>query len=62
MLEPVQRKFILSVGNTRDGANHSVVVYADSVSKAVELFLQDYLKNNRIVVGISEQSQSVRKI
>ena len=62
MLAPIEKKFIFKVGNIRDSQPRSVIVYADTVSKAVELFLQDYLKNNRLVVEISEQNMASRKI
>jgi|WetSurMetagenome_2_1015567.scaffolds.fasta_scaffold1824159_2 hypothetical protein len=63
MLESPQKKYTIKVKdirNTTPGA--STIVYANSISKAMELFLQDYLKNNRLSVEIVEHNISERKI
>jgi hypothetical protein len=62
MLAPVQRKYEVRIGNIRDSQPRSIIVYADTVSTAMELFLQDYLKNNRITVEVLEQTRSTRKV
>jgi hypothetical protein len=63
MLEPVPKKYTMTVGNIRYSERcHQTVVYADSISKAVEIFLQDYLRNSMLTVEISEQVNTKRKV
>ena len=63
MLAAQDKKYAIKVNDIRNvtpGA--STIVYASSVSKGVELFLQEYLKNNRLTVEIVEHDFTVRKI
>jgi hypothetical protein len=63
MLQGQDKKFALKVSDIRNTTpNASTIVYASSVSKAVELFLQEYLKNSRLQVEIVEHDFTVRKI
>lgn len=63
MLQAQDKKYALKVKDIRNTTPAaSTIVYANSVSKAVELFLQDYLKNNRLQVEIVEHDFTVRKI
>jgi hypothetical protein len=63
MLPAQDKKYAIRVKdirNTTPGA--STIVYANSISKGVELFLQDYLKNNRLTVEIVEHNFTVKQI
>jgi hypothetical protein len=63
MMKPEPKRYTIKVKdvrNTTPGA--SMIVYANSVSHAMELFLQDYLKNNRLSVEITEHNVTERKI
>jgi len=63
MLPAQDKRYALKVNDVRNTTpNASVIVYANSVSKAVELFLQEYLKNNRLTVEIVEHDFTVRKV
>jgi len=63
MLQAQDKKYAFKVKDIRNTKpDAAVLVYANSVSKAVELFLQDYLKNNRLTVEIVEHDFTVRKI
>jgi len=63
MLQEQDKKYafkVKDIRNTTPGV--ATIVYANSVSKAVELFLHEYLKNNRLQVEIVEHDFTVRKI
>jgi hypothetical protein len=63
MLPNSEKKYSFKVKDIRNTTpNVSVSVYANSVSKAVELFLQDYLKNGRLSVEITEDTLLTRRI
>jgi hypothetical protein len=62
MLPEQQKKFEFRIKNIREAQPRSMIVYANTVSIAVELFLQDYLKNNRLCVEIVEHSSVTRRI
>jgi hypothetical protein len=44
------------------GLNNEIVATGDSVSDAVEQFLQKYLQNGKIAVEIFETSRITRKV
>lgn len=62
MLTPSKRYTmrVRNISNVNPGA--SVVVTANSVSGAVEAFLQDYLKNRQLKVEIVEDNYIRRSI
>ena len=63
MLQGQDKKYAIKVHDIRNTTpGKSTIVYANSVSIAVELFLQDYLKNNRLKVEIVEHDFTVRKL
>lgn len=63
MLPNSEKKYSFKVKDIRNTTpNVSINIYANSVSKAVELFLQDYLKNNRLSVEITEDTLLTRRI
>jgi len=63
MLQGQDKKYALKVKDIRNTTpGTAVIVYANSVSKAVELFLQEYLKNSRLTVEIVEHDFTVRKL
>jgi len=63
MLPSQDKRYAIKVNDIRNTMpNASVIVYANSVSKAVELFLQEYLKNSRLTVEIVEHDFTVRKV
>jgi hypothetical protein len=63
MLGKNPKKYTIKVSDIRNTTPlSSVIVYANSISHAMELFLQDYLKNNRLTVEITEHNVTERKI
>jgi hypothetical protein len=63
MMKSEQKKYTLKVKDVRNTSpGVSVIVYANTISHAVELFLQDYLKNNRLTVEITEHNVTERNI
>jgi len=57
-----EKRVTMTVTNIRHNPATTVTVMADSISSAVELFLQDYLKNSAIGVQIIEHATTSRKI
>jgi len=63
MLEEPLKKYEFRVRDIRNTTpDVSTVVFADTISKAVGLFLQDYLKNSRLVVEITEKNYTSKRI